>query len=367
VQLDLNQFDLDSPQEQEIHSVLQKIATGPELSKDISFAEARAVTSNILDSRINPIRAALFFLALRMKRETDEENRGILSAIKDFTRPVTCMADEVVDIAEPYSGYNRTLTPTPFLPMVLAACGLTTVSHGVVSCSPKFGVTHKQILDAAGVNTNLSLEEAALKADNDGWAYVDQSQFCPKLHALLDLRKLIIKRLPLTTVETVVGPVRGRTKTHLITGYVHKPYPPVYTSLARHSGFDSALIIRGVEGGIVPSLRQSSISYYYHDNEELTEIAHNPEELGIRQENRSVNLPDESWATPTNNKQIAMATAKLGLEALAGVKGPTYDALVYSASLILWHVKKISSIANAASEVRKVLDSGQAQDIIKTA
>ena len=67
-----------------------------------------------------------------MKRETDEENLGILDAVRDATGAVTAAVDEIVDLADPYDGYNRTLPISPFLPAVLAACGIPAVSHGVV-------------------------------------------------------------------------------------------------------------------------------------------------------------------------------------------------------------------------------------------
>lgn len=365
--LDISKIHFNSDAQQEAASVLQRIATGPELSKDISFEEARSVTKNILNGSIDPVRSAMFFIALRMKRETHEENKGILSAIKDLTQPIICEVDEVIDLAEPYSGYNRTLPPSPFLPALLAANGLTAIAHGVVSCAPKFGVTHQQILEAAEIRTDLSLKNAATQAAKIGWAYVDQSKFCPGLYDLLDFRKLVIKRLPLTTVETVIGPIRGKHKTHLVTGYVHKPYPPTYAMLAKHSGFDSALIIRGVEGGIIPSLRQQARFYYYHGEQELDSIEYSPQTLGIEQKTRAVSLPEANWTTPKNNFEMANAAAKLGLAALSGKSGPSYDALLYSASLILWHVKKYQSIESATKAVRQVLNSGKALEIFKQA
>ena len=38
---------------------------------------------------------------------------------------------------------------------------------------------------------------------------------------------------------------------------MHKPYARIYALLARHAGFDSALIVRGVEGGVIPGLTQT--------------------------------------------------------------------------------------------------------------
>ena len=75
----------------------------------------------------------------------------------------------------------------------------------------------------------------------------------------------MIKRQVLTTVEVLSKPIQGRKKTHFVTGYVHKPYPPVYADLAREAGFDTACIVRGVEGGVIPSLRQTGKYFHYHD------------------------------------------------------------------------------------------------------
>ena len=145
-----------------------------------------------------------------------------------------------------------------FLPVLLAEAGAPAVSHGIETVGPKFGVTHNQVLQAAGVSVELTGEEAGKQISNPeiGWAYVDQRSFCPSLFGLADFRKRIVKRAAISTAEVLTGPVRGRKKTHLLTGYVHNEYPPIYTMLARHSGFDSALLLRGTEGGVTPSLRK---------------------------------------------------------------------------------------------------------------
>ena len=149
-----------------MRSIIQRIATGPEMSKDISQEEARAGMRAVLDNAVDPVQAAVFLIALRMKRETDEENRGILDAIRDASTSVTAPVDEVLDLSDPYNGYNRSLPAAPFLPAVLAACGIATVSHGVETMSPKFGITHRRVLRAAGAPVELSVEN--ILAANEG-------------------------------------------------------------------------------------------------------------------------------------------------------------------------------------------------------
>jgi len=354
-----------------MHSIIQRVATGPELSKDIEQEEARGGMLAILDGHIDPVQSAIYLIGLRMKRETPEENRGILEAIIDRTDRVTADVDELVDIGDPYDGYNRTLPASPFLPAVMAACGIPSVSHGMETVSPKFGVTHRQIMRAAGKNDSLTPQQAAKQIENSdiGWAYVDQSQFCKKLNDLTDFRTLVIKRPPITTVETETMPIKARGKTHHVCGYVHKPYPPIYAMLAAHSGFDSALLVRGIEGGVIPSLRQPGKLFSFEGETVVREADPSPQELGFAYDLRAVPVPNsckqESGGTDEvtgdyNRDAFAKAAVAAGLAALGGEKSMTYDALVYGGANILWHLGKCDSIAEAADIIRGVLDSGEA-------
>lgn len=359
-----------------MRSIIGRIATGPELSKDISLEEARIGMQAVLDEQVDPVQAAIFLIALRMKRETDDEYRGVLDAVLETTNSAIADVDEVVDIADPYDGYNRTLPSSPFLAPVLAAFGIPAFSQGVETMGPKYGVTHRQVIRELGVPVDLSPQEAAARlADPDiGWAYVDQSAFNPKVYGLTELRTKIVKRPVLTTVEVLASPIRGRKKTHFVTGYVHKPYPRVYALLARHAGFDSALLVRGVEGGVVPSLRQTGKFFYYHDKGEEQAIEVEPADLGIEQSTRAAPLPEELSqpgeggdivTSRVNAPAAAKATAEGGKAALQGEDGPIRDGLIYAGAMCLWHLQKFDTPAKAADAVRAMLDSGKVLERIK--
>ena len=338
-----------------IANAIKKVATGPHLSKDLSIDEARDATLEILSGEADPVQAAVFFIGLRMKIETNDENLGIYQALQQYTDQHTADVDEILTFSDPFNGYNRHCPILAFLPAVLAASGLPTVSMGVKEMGPKFGVTHFQVLALAGMDTYQSVETGTSQINNPdiNWAYMDQSKATPALFALEDLRTKIIKRPSLATLEKLIMPIKAQSKNHLAVGFVHKAYPQVLAWLATQAGFQSALVMRGVEGGILPTLRDVSNNYRVF-GEQVDELPLDPSSFGIDQSTRGT-LPKQY------EDVTAEETLDMGLNALAGKAGVAYDSLVLGAATALWHVGQFDSQLAAADHVRSVLNSGRAK------
>lgn len=343
---------------------IQKIASGPERSRDLSRDEARAAMAAALDPAADPAQVAVFLVALRMKRETPEEYRGVLQGLMDATRFGEAPVDTLVDIAEPYDGFLRELPVTPFLPAVLAACGQPAVAQGAATMGPKHGVTHRRVLEAAGAEAGLDPAGAAARVAEPGagWAYLDQAAFNPALHALIPLRDRIIKRTSLTTCEVLLGPIRARQTTHLVTGYVHPGYDRTYAELAAFAGFAGGLVVRGAEGGIAPSLRKAGSGARFDAAGAPEAFTAEPAEAGVGEHpGRGVPLPEHLRdAEGPDVGAMAGAAAESGLAALNGTPGPARDLLTYTAGLILHRLGRYPSLAAAGEAARRTLDSGAA-------
>lgn len=360
-----------------MRSAIQRVATGPELSKNISRGEARAVMHAILDGSADPVQAGVFLIGLRMKRETNEEIIGVLDALRDRTLTVIADAPEVVVMADPYNGFNRTLQGSLFVLPVLAACGVNAYSHGARLVGPKFGVTHHTTLKALGGKPLRSVAEvsARLSDPNIGWGYLDQYMFAPELHALNDLRSRIVKRPVLSTTEVVLQPVRGASNTHLVTGYVHKPYRQTYAMLAQHIGFSSLLLVRGTEGGIIPSFRGKAHVVRTSGHAEEIELDIDLTEIDLARKYRAGDIPDSTALADEHSGQtgmkwdieaLAALCADAGRRALAGEAGPIQDAAVLGAALTLWHVGKAENLKEAARVAREAIASGAALERLET-
>lgn len=353
-----------------IHSVIQRVATGPELSKNISYDESRSVTNALLEGLMDPVQAAVFLIGLRMKRETDDELRGMLDALIEKTTHVRAQSADVAVISDPYNGFNRTIHASLFVLPVLAACGVSAYSHGVELVGPKYGVTHHTIIKALGGNPLQSIGKVAEDiADPEiGWGYADQSIFCKPLADLMPLRAKVVKRPALTTTEVMLTPITGQRQTHLITGYVHKPYRETYAMLARHMELDSLLLVRGTEGGIIPSFKAKAHFIRYSGDSAAEELDVALEPLELARDYRAEDIP-ETMPVPATTVYLGMkwdinALAKLcaerGLDALNGKAGAVYDAAVLGSALIMWHMGKSPTVEDAASKARAAIASGEA-------
>lgn len=357
-----------------LYRCIQKVATGPGYSKSLPQEDARDAFMTILEGTADPVRAGIFLIALRMKRESMEENKGILEALINTSNRVTADVDSVIDISEPYNGYLRGLSVNAFLPAVLAELGEAAVSHGVASVGPKFGLTHHKVLKSIGIDVDIPVEQAAAQLSNPeiGWAYVDQKAINPKLYNLIGMRERLIKRSAITTVEVLLKPISGKKETHFISGYVHSEYPPIYCELARFAGFENGAIVRGVEGGITPSLQQQGKFYAYHDMGEETLFEMDPKSIGINVQKRAIPMPNDlpepgEGDLSINSDAASAAAAKVGLEALKGEPGMAYDSLLYNAAIALLHRKRFDNLVDAANAAGEVLKSGAVLNRLKAA
>ena len=132
--------------------------------------------------------------------------------------------------------------------------------------------------------------------------------------------------------------------------------------LARNAGYQSALIVRGVEGGVVPSLQQPSRGIRYADVTGDEDWRFAPDESGIVDaKHRAVPLPgaaaseDEYGGGNFDVEAMSCTAAEIGINALKGHSGPAYDSLVYSGSLVLAHLGRGTQRA-CAEIVKKALE-----------
>lgn len=311
----------------------------------------------ILAGEIDEVQTAVFLIALRMKRESAEECSGVFDALQGCVEQQGVAVDELFYLVDPFDGYVRTATVTPFVPCVLAACGLPTLMHGVHSVGPKHGVTAHQVYHLAGLNPLSSAAQAARQIERIGWGYLDQQVYAPQVHAMCELRDRIVKRTVVTTIERVLMPLSAARATHLVLGYVHRAYPQIYSHVAAQAGYASSLLIKGVEGGIAPALNKPLRRFMlkYPDDNDIS---------GRKQVTDNPVFSDSEVPVPPlkgDSKAAAEYCLKQGLQALDGRQGAARDSLCWAAGQILEAHGRVTNLRAAVEKVQNCLDNGSAK------
>jgi len=344
---------------------IQKIAVVyPPIKKgNLTRKEAYRAMQMMLEDKIDPVQSGVFLIALRMKIETLEENIGILEALENENKKKIANINELLYIADPFNGSRRFYSISAFLAPVLASCGLSTVLTGCDTMGPKYGLTHRFLLNEAGFNPvkDIAKVTEGLEDKNQGWGYLDLSIFNSPLDKLRSLRNKIVKRSCLSTLEKILKPVTAK-KNYLAMGYVHNNYPGLITKLTEHNRFDGLYLLKGIEGGIVPHLNRNTkgvrwIKGLHRDEFELSNIDIQSQEKNFSVESnlKPGELSSKGEPDIQGLKRLAVSTIKFGVSALKEKKGLIFDSLVYSAAAILWKLKKSESLSDAFFKVVSVI------------
>ena len=339
----------------QMRDAIQKVAVGPDRGRDLSRSEANIVMRAILAGEIDEVQTAVLLIALRMKRESTEEFIGLFDALQSSVETVIAPISELICLADPFDGYVRNISMTPFIPCVLAACGINSVLHGVETVGPKHGVTAQQVYQRAGVLVDHSSRDVAAGLSEFGWGYLDQANYAPSLNSLLDLRDRMVKRTALTTLERMLMPIKGGQSTHMVLGYVHKAYPNIYARVAGHAGYDSILLTKGVEGGLAPALNKPLRRFFLRG-----EI---PADVDDQKEVFDSDLLFSSKSAALSAGDVddpIQSSLDTGLAVLAGASSIARDSLCLAAGQILSAHNDAYSLAKAVEKVEMCLDNGSA-------
>lgn len=186
---------------------------------------------------------------MRVRYETSEEYTGILRSIQDTIEPLFREAvppgDPIIQIAEPFDGVDHSYLITPlvlqyFQKQRYRAVGLVGRNSG-----PKMGNNLLDLVNAVGATFLRRNTELRDKKPDLGW-YIRQQDMSTAMDRWVELRRQIIKRPFLSTLERFVNPVKADI---LIASAFHPPYGEKMITVAEKAGHPGIIIVRnGLEG-----------------------------------------------------------------------------------------------------------------------
>ncbi len=335
---------------------LQKIAAGPRLSKDLTAAEAEDALNLILDDEVSKVRAGVFLIAARMKLETLPENIGYWRALQNHVVPASVDFDQLLQIADPFDGFQRIPYFGFYAIPVIAQLGLPVYGHSALPLPPKFGITFEDILQNHYKVAEGKQRLALLEKHQFG--YLSTADTLPQLEALRPLRTEIVKRPMLATLEKILMPVKAR-KNILATTYFHRGYETALTEIGKLSQFDKVIVGNGMEGTTLFGVHKEAKVFIQNSSEETEQKNLSLKNLYNEETAQRIAEAHEELKPITSNLETIV---KLGENALKTGKGPASLQIASQAGTLTHLCGVFNTSQEGFDRALALLESGKAYE-----
>ncbi len=321
--------------------VLTKITTNQKLTEEEIFDLIAAINNN----EITDVQIAGFQVGLLMKGTSLEELSAFAKAMRANCVPLRPRVDdELMDTCGTGGGLS-TFNISTATALVAAAAGIPVAKHGSRSISSLSGSA--DVLEALGVNINLTPAQAEQLIENTGIAFIYAPLFHPVMCKVLPPEaELGIKTIFYTIIGPLINPAFAPR--HLLGVYKEELLDTV-TYVAKELGYTEAMFVHGLDGlDEISLLGTTRVNYLHGGHVDTFEIT--PEDFGMRR----CTLEEIKTGTPQENAAT--------IEGVFGgrLTGPRRDAIVLNAAGALVVGGKAEGFPAGIALANQILDSGAA-------
>ncbi len=317
--------------------------------QDLTAVEAEAAMTQIMQGEATPAQIGAFLTALRMKGESVSEIAGCAAAMRRSAVAVRPQRREMlVDTCGTGGDGAGTFNISTTAAFVVAGAGQPVAKHGNRSISSKCGSA--DVLEALGVNLDLSAEQVASCVDKVGIGFL----FAPRLHPAMKHAIGPRRELGVRTIFNLLGPL---TNPAGAAAQVLGVYDPALTEpLARvlgELGTRAAFVVHGADGldeltttgpNRISALRSGRVETHTFD----------PSDLGFRRAHVSELRGGD-----------ARENADITRDILAGrLNGARRDVVLLNAGAALVAAGRARSLPEGIRAAEHSLDSGAAQRVL---
>ncbi|MEM3880997.1 MAG: anthranilate phosphoribosyltransferase [Candidatus Bathyarchaeia archaeon] len=328
--------------------VLQKVIEKLTVRENLEREEIFKVLEEIKAGNATSAQIGGFLVGLVMKGVSVDE----LSAIAEWMRQNAVIVrpkvkGQIIDTCGTGGGV-LTFNVSTANAIIAAAAGIPVAKHGSRSISHKSGSA--DVLEALGININLTKEQAESLVEKVGFAFLYAPPFHPVMGKVLGPEsELGIKTVFYTVVDPLINP--AHVKAHLLGVYRKELVEPVAQVLAK-LGYIRALVVHGLDGldeisnvgpTLVAEVRDGRISDIYNIS---------PEELGVQKTKVERLQPEVD--DPKCNAEIIKRLFKG--EKLEGKR----DFLLINAAGALYVGGAVRDLKEGVEAARNILDEKQA-------
>lgn len=248
------------------------------------FNAAKLRFDDIFENRLPEEEVREYLVELYERGETAAEIAGAASAMRDHLIPLPVhydLKEKLIDNCGTGGDGSNSFNISTTVSILLASCGCYVVKHGNRSITSKSGSA--DMLEALGVNLNLSLENSAKMLEDVGFTFMFAQNHHPCMKYIMPIRKSI----PHRTIFNILGPLSNpATVSKQLIGVFDKSYINKLAYAMDMLDTKRSIIVSSNDG--MDEISISDITYATSlYNGKITDFEINPEHYGMQMSDKS--------------------------------------------------------------------------------
>ncbi len=308
-------------------------------SKELSVKDfMQSLMSGVLSDDI----IESYVLALNEKGVTAENIFDAATVMRQFSKQVDIQDKKnLVDTCGTGGDGIQTFNVSTLSAIVAASAGVKVAKHGGRSVSSKCGSA--DVLEALGVNVNLTPEKVASLVNDIGIAFM----FAPNFHPAMRYAAPVRKKLGVRTIFNVLGPLANpASATHQILGVYEASLTEIMAEVLSKLGSEHVMVVHGEDGMDEISI-SSPTRVTELKNKSITTYMIKPTDLGFDMANLQ-----------TIQVENVDASKAMMLDVLNGNKGPHRDITLLNAGAAIYVSGLTSTLKEGIEKAASVIDQG---------
>jgi len=312
--------------------------------RDFSYEEMLSVMQQVMGGELTSAQIAGLLMALRIKGETVDEIAAAAEVMRSLATKVSIKnTQHLVDTCGTGGDGIQTFNVSTAGAFVAAAAGASVAKHGGRSVSSTCGSI--DVLEALGVNVNLTPEQVAASVDEIGIGFM----FAPNHHSAMKHAAPVRRELGVRTMFNLLGPLTNPAGAkRQVMGVFHRDLTGLLAGALQRLGSEHVMVVHGADGMDEISFTGDTFVAELK-NGEVKQYTINPAQFG---------LPLHQLNTiQVKNAEESKAMV---LEVLSSKHGPARDIVLLNAGAAIYVSGIAGSLAAGIEKAKQVIDSGAA-------
>jgi len=310
-------------------------------SKELSVKDfMQSLMSGVLSDDI----IESYVLALNKKGVTAENIFDAATVMRQFSKQVVIQdKTHLVDTCGTGGDGIQTFNVSTLSAIVAASAGVKVAKHGGRSVSSKCGSA--DVLEALGVNVNLTADKVASLVNEIGIAFM----FAPNFHPAMRYAAPVRKKLGIRTIFNVLGPLANPAlATRQVLGVYDKSLTQTMAEVLSKLGSEHVMVVHGEDGMDEISI-SSRTTVTELKNKTITTYTIQPSDFGL-------DVADLKMIQVEN----AEASKAMMLDVLNGSQGPHRNITILNAGAAIYISGISSTLKEGIEKAASVIDQGLA-------